>query len=201
MYRLKSLLLFGLLFTTFNSAVMAQTKNNYREIKRVLKSDVINVSADSLWAILRQFDKVGEWTSTLKHSEGTGEVKHEGATCNERICETNIGKGNTVREELRMFNDKEKQLAYELTEGAPGFVKLATNHWVVEEAGPNQSTVTMNVTMHLSKFMGFLLGKSITKTMTKNVQIVLSELKTYAETGEVSETKKKQIAKLQKKQH
>ncbi len=53
--------------------------------------------------------------------------------------------------------------------------------------------------MHLSKFMGFFLGGVITRIMTKQVTIVLNDLKIYAETGRVSEAKKAQIEKLEKK--
>ncbi len=167
----------------------------YKVIERTLKSDVINVPADSLWAILRKFDKVADWASTLNHSEGAGEVKFDGTTCNERVCKSDK---NNFNEELTMFDDAKMELAYELKEGAPSFVKLASNHWVVREIGDHQSLVEMNVTIHLSKFMGFFLGGILTKTMTKQVRIVHKDLKVYAETGEVSEAKKAQVRKMKK---
>ena len=193
---LRSLFLVGMVFTTFNKTVMAQTENKHKVITRTLISDNINVSADSLWSILRAFDKVSDWTSTLDHSQGKGESKHEGATCKERVCEVNNKK---LVEELTMFNEDKMELAYELSEGAPGFVKLATNHWKVFEIGPHESRVEMNVTMHLSKFLGFFLGKAITIKMAQQVSIVLSDLKIYAETGEVSVAKKAQIEKMKRK--
>ena len=173
-----------------------EEKKKYRVINKTLTSNTINVTSDSLWAILRKFDKVADWTSTLTHSEGADDGKFEGASCNKRICEA---PNNKFVEKLTLFNDKKKELAYELTEGAPGFVKLATNHWKVYEIGPNQSELQMDINMHLSKFMGFFLGDAITNSMTKQVLIVLSDLKIYAETGEVSEAKKKQLEKLNKK--
>lgn len=103
-------------------------EKKYKVIEKTLKSDTINVPIDSLWAILREFDKVSEWTSTLDHSEGYGEAKFEGTTCNERVCESNNTK---LVEELIMFNNDKKELAYELIEGAPSFVKFAQNHWKV----------------------------------------------------------------------
>ncbi|WP_298420363.1 SRPBCC family protein [uncultured Kordia sp.] len=170
----------------------------YKEIKRHLSSEIINVSADSLWAICRQFDRTAEWTSTLNHSYGTDNPKFEGATCNERTCETNIGGGSTVKEELILFSDKNKELSYNLTEGAPDFVLHVNNHWRIIEIGLNQSRIEMNVTMHLKPFAGFFLGCVITKQMTKQVSIVLEELKIYAETGKVSEAKKRQVEKKKK---
>lgn len=54
----------------------------------------------------------------------------------------------------------------------------------------------MSVTIRMKKFAGFFLGGLIIKQMKKQVNIVLDELKIYAETGKVSEVKKKQIEKL-----
>ncbi len=98
-----------------------------------------------------------------------------------------------------MFSDENMELAYVMTKGAPGFVKLAKNHWTVHKINTNQCLVQMNVTMRLSKFMGSFLGGIITKEMTKQVVTVLDDLKIYAEIGEISEAKKVQIAKLKKK--
>lgn len=189
---LKSLFLVGIALTTLITEIMAQKEKKYKVIETTLTSNIINVSADSLWAILREFDITAEWTSTLDHSEGAGEAQFEGTTCNERVCTANKSK---LVEKLIMFKDGQKELAYELTEGAPSFVKYAKNHWKVYEISSNQSVVEMDVTMHISKFMNFFLGRAITKQMTKTVGIVQSELKIYAETGEVSEAKKEQIAK------
>ncbi|WP_298537679.1 SRPBCC family protein [uncultured Algibacter sp.] len=176
----------------------ANQKPKYKIVEKTLKSEIINISADSLWAICREFDKTAEWTSTLKHSYGTGESQFEGATCSSRICETDFGKGKVI-EELVMFSDENKELSYNLTEGAPGFITLANNHWRVTKIGNNQSKIEMNVTMYMKKFAGFFLSGLIKNQMIKQVGIVLEELKIYAETGEISEAKKKQIEKQKKK--
>ena len=194
--KIKSIILTGLALVTINIQGMAQEKK-YKVVEKTL-SKVIDVSADSLWSICREFDKTAEWTSTLNHSYGTGEPIHEGASCSSRTCETSFGKGNKVVEELIMFSDEKKELAYNLTEGAPGFITLANNHWKIVEIGPNQSKIIITPTMHMKRFAGFFLGGIITKQMEKQVNIVLDELKIYAETGEVSEAKKKQLEKLKK---
>ena len=94
-------------------------------------------------------------------------------------------------EELFMFCDENKELSYNLIEGAPGFITLANNYWKVIEISPNQSKIQMNVTIHMKKFAGFFLGGLIIKQMKKQVNIVLDELKLFAETGKVSEAKKR----------
>lgn len=195
--QVKSIIFIGLALTLLNFKVMAQEKKR-KIVKENLTSQVINISADSLWAICREFDKTAEWTSTLNHSYGTGESEFEGVTCSSRTCETGFGKGKVV-EELILFSDENKELSYNLIEGAPGFITLANNHWKVVEIGPNQSKIEMNVTMHMKKIAGFFLGGLIKKQMRRQVNIVLEELKIYAETGEVSEAKKKQIEKQKNK--
>lgn len=196
------LIVLAFMINSTNTICMAQNKNastkHYKKVKKQF-SRVINVSADSLWAICREFDKTGEWTSTLKHSYGAGKPQYEGATCSKRVCETNFGKGNQVAEELVMFSDKNKELSYNLVEGAPSFITLANNHWKVSEITTNQSKIEMNVTMHMKKFAGFFLGGIIKRQMSKQVNVVLDELKIYAETGEISKAKKKQI--LQNEKH
>lgn len=194
----KSFILLGLTMLTINSQSMAQEEKR-KVVKETLTSETISVSADSLWKICREFDKTAEWTSTLKHSYGTGEPEHEGASCNSRTCESDVGNGGTVKEELVMFSDVKKELSYNLIEGAPGFITHANNHWRIIEVGPGQSKIEMNVTMHMKKFAGFFLGRLITRQMKKQVNIVQNELKIYAETGEVSEAKKEQIERLRKK--
>ena len=197
--QIKPIILIGLALTILNFKGMAQEKKR-KIVNETLTSEVINVSADLLWSICREFDKTAEWTSTLNHSYGTGEPQHEGATCSSRTCETNIGKGNKVVEELTMFSDEKKELAYNLTEGAPGFITLANNHWKIIDIDSNQSKIEMSITMHMKKFAGFFLSGLITKEMKKQVNIVLDELKIYAETGDISEAKKKQIEKQKKKE-
>lgn len=177
---------------------IGMTEKKGKKVKKTL-SKTINISADSLWAIVKKFDKTAEWTSTLRHSYGTGTPTHEGTTCSSRTCETNFGKGNKVVEELIMFSDEKKELSYNLTEGAPGFITLANNHWHVIETESNQSKIEMNVTMNMKSFGGFFLGRLITNQMTKQVNIVLDELKIYAETGKVSKAKRIQLEKLKKK--
>lgn len=191
---LKLFVLFGLALISFNTQIMAQKTKKYKIIKRNLSSEIINVSADSLWAIAKEFDKTAEWTSTLNHSYANDAPKHTGATCSSRTCETSFGNGNKVIEELVLFDEDKRELSYDLIEGVPGFITFVNNHWKIIEIGPEQCKLEMEVTMHMKKFAGFFFSAAIIKQMTKQVNIVLEELKIYAETGKVSEKKRKQLA-------
>jgi len=195
----KTLLLLAVTVTIFNSTVMAQIEAKYKEVNILKTSEVINVSADSLWKIVRQFDQVGVWFSSIDHAEGSGEPEFEGATCSERTCHVNLKGYSEVHEKLTLFDESKRELAYQFTGGGPGFLLFAENHWTVKEVGPNQSILKMEATMRLKKFMGWLLGGKLKKTIEKELPISLNELKIYAETGEVSEAKKARIVKMEKK--
>lgn len=195
---LKYLMLLGIAFITFNSTIMAQKEQKYREVKVVKTSEIINVSADSLWNIVRQFDNVGEWLTSIDHAVGSGEPEFEGATCSERTCYVNLKGYSEVHEKLTLFDEKHRELAYEFTGGGPSFLLSANNHWVVTEVSPDQSTLTMNATMRLKPFMGFLFGGKLQKIIEKELPESLKELKIFAETGEISEAKKARIRELER---
>lgn len=196
---LKTLLLLGLTITALNSTVMAQTEKKYKEVNILKTSEVINISADSLWKIVRQFDQVGVWFSSIDHAEVSGEPEFEGATCSERTCYVNLRGYSEVHEKLTLFDDPKRELAYAFTGGGPSFLLFAGNHWSVSEVGPNQSVLTMEATMRLKRFAGFLFGGKLKRTIEKSLPESLNELKVYAETGEVSEAKKARIQALKKK--
>lgn len=196
---MRTLIAFLFITITFNSTVMAQKKRKYKEIRITKTSEIIEVSADSLWNIVRKFENVGTWFSSIDHATGTGEPEFEGATCSERTCHVAIKGYDKIHEKLTHFDGAKRELAYELTEGGPKFLLFAGNHWTVIEVSPGRSQLKMDATMHLKPLMGFLFGGKIKKTVEKNLPAALYELKVYAETGEVAESKKERMKKLQKK--
>ncbi len=196
---LKHILLFGIAITIFNSTVMGQEERKYKEVKIIETSEVINVSADSLWRIIREFDNVGVFFSGIDHAEGTGEPEFEGATCSERTCYVNLKGYNEVHEKLTLFDEVKRELAYEFTGGGPSFLLFAGNHWRISEVGPNKSILHMEATMQLKKIAGFFFGGKLKRIIKKELPISLSELKIYAETGEVSKAKKDRMMELEKK--
>lgn len=195
----KTLLLFVLAATIINSTVMAQKKKKYKEVSIIKQSEIINVSADALWNIIKEFDNVGIFFSSIDHAEGIGEPEFKGATCSERICYVSIRGYSEIHEKLTLFNPQKKELAYELTSGGPSFLIFAGNHWSIEAVGNNQSILKMKATMRLKRFMGFLFGGKLKRTIERQLPNALNELKIYAETGNLHPAKKKRVAKLKKK--
>lgn len=91
-------------------------------------------------------------------------------------------------------------MAYQVTEGVPGFVLLASNRWAIREVGENQSVAKMNCTIRLTPWLGMLLGSMMKRKVSKNLEEMFQELKAYAETGEVSAEKKKRLSVLSRAQ-
>mgnify|MGYP000492089700 CR=1 FL=1 len=170
---------------------------NPKEIKIKMTSDIIQVSADQLWRIVGPgFGDVGTWTSSVDRSTGTGIPQFSGAPCSDRVCHVNISGYDKICEKITYYDHNKQQMAYEITDGVPGFVLLARNHWTIREVGKNQSVAEMNCTMRLSPLMGMLLGGVMKRKVTKNLEEVFQELKAYAEKGELSSKKRKRMLEL-----
>lgn len=168
-----------------------------REITIHMTSDTINVSADTLWTLVGPgFADVGAWTTSVDKSFAVGTPQLEGAPCNERECHVNISGYDKMIETLTLFDADSRQIAYEVTEGVPGFVLLARNHWTIREVGPGRSVAEMACTMRLSAWAGLFLGGTMKRTVARNLKEVFQELKVYAETGDTSAQKKSRLRAL-----
>ncbi|PCJ65300.1 MAG: hypothetical protein COA58_10605 [Bacteroidetes bacterium] len=197
---MKKIVALALITITFNLSVMGQKQRKYKEIRLVTTSEVINVSADSVWQIIGPgFQNVGGWLKGINHSEGLGSAKVKGATCNARTCEVDFPGFDEITEEILTYSDEKKEISYTATKGMPGFVVYNRNQWNIKVVGPNQCVATTDATMHLKRFMGSLFGRTMEKNFKKALKEIMTELKAYAETGEISETKKEQLAQLEKK--
>ncbi|PCJ63594.1 MAG: hypothetical protein COA58_15770 [Bacteroidetes bacterium] len=197
---LKILVLTVLALTTFNSTIMAQKEKKHKEIKLVRTSEVINVSTDSLWEIVGPgFQHIGIWNRNIDHATGSGDGEFEGAGCSERVCEIATKGYSKLREKLILYDIGNKEIAYKVMEGLPGFVLYAQNHWTVSEVSPNKSVVKMDITMHVTPFIGTIMGSIMKKQFDKAIAQAFEDLIIYAETGEISEAKKARIEELENK--
>ncbi|MCR9152714.1 MAG: SRPBCC family protein [Croceimicrobium sp.] len=173
------------------------SEGRIKEVQKTKLSEVINVSADDLWEIVGPgFTDAYVWSTAIDHSEGKGEAQFEGATCNERYCDVNASGFDKISEKLSLYNSENRELKYRAFDGLPGFVTLAENHWEVIDLGAGKSQIRMTITMHMKPFMGWLMGGLFQKNLDKTLNSVMEDLKIYAETGEVSDAKKKRLQKL-----
>ena len=189
-----NLLLTMVVALIFNSNIMAQKGFD------IEKEITINVTAAELWQIVGPgFVEVYKWSSNVDHAEGGGPGEFEGAFCRERFCDVNVKGFNKISERLTAYDEKAMLLTYEVTEGMPGFIVKASNSWKVIPAGPGKSKLIMNASFLSKGMMGMLTRGMMKKKMTDTLETVLNDAKIYAETGEVSDAKRKRMEKVGKK--
>jgi len=187
--------------TTVSTATMAQEKKNYKEIKFGLTSEIINVSADELWKIVGPgFEVAGTWATAVDHSEGSGTPNFEGATCSERSCDLNAKGFSKIKEVITIYNIQKRTLAFDVTEGLPGFVQISNSHWQIIDLGNNQCKIEITITAKADKFMGTLMGGMLKSNFKKTIPTIFRDLKIYAETGNISKEKQERLAKVKDKQ-
>jgi hypothetical protein len=159
------------------------------------KSITVNVDADRLWDVVaHQFDRVGEWSSAVQFSD----VNHEaavpaGATVGGRVCATDFG---DLKETFTAYDEAGKQFTFTVT-GMPSFITLAQNTVKVRSTGRDRSEVSLNIRMETNT-VGKVMGPMFAIKLKSTLNSFLEELKAYAERGELSSRKQKQVAKLAK---
>lgn len=180
--------------------IFAQKQKKYKVLKISQQSEPIHVSADKLWEIVGTgFEDAGKWCTVVDHSVGLGKSEFDGATCKNRACDLNAKGFSKIDEVITLYEEDKKEIAYDVVEGTPGFVKKYNSHWKVIDLGNGKSAVQINNTIEAKKFMGSLMGGMMKKNVNKALPTIFRDLKVYAETGEISEEKKERLAKLEAK--
>ena len=155
----------------------------------VIRKINVNASASQLWTILaEEYDRVGEWTSEIEQSAPNPDLPvGEG-----RVCVT-PGFGD-VKETITKYDEQDREFSYAAEIGNfPFFVKEVGNTWRVEANG-NGSIVHMHMKGRLLPVFAQLMGPIMKRQMAKSADIVLEELKYFAENGRVHPRKQQQLA-------
>ncbi len=161
---------------------------------KIQESILIDVSKEKLWEVTAlQFDRIGDWSSGVLKSKGHG-TSDIGAVCLERNCEPSYEGFKTTTERIVDYQPEDHQFTYEIVAGLPGMVTNAENTWTHVGIG-EKTLLTMDVHMELKGLIGWLMKIPMEKQMRKILRENLEELKTYAESGQIHDRKKKLIKK------
>ena len=159
-----------------------------------LKNNItINADTDKVWGIVaHDFERVGEWSSAVVSSgPNPGAIAPEGALVGGRVCDV-PGIGD-LKETFTAYDEAGKQFTFEVT-GMPSFITLAKNTVNVRSLGQNKSEVSLNIQMETNA-IGKVMGPMFKVKLTNTLNSFLDELKGYAESGQISKKKQKQLAK------
>jgi len=162
----------------------------------VTKNAIVNVSADRLWSILADdFDKIGEWARGVDSSgPNTDAAVPDGASVGGRVCQA-PGFG-AINETFTSFDPDERSFAFEATASKiPSFVRNLTNHTSVKSLGPDRSEVQLRLTADTLGVRGALVKPVMNRKFSQAIDVVIEDLKIFAESGQISGEKTKALAK------
>ena len=163
---------------------------------KIQRTITLDASSEHVWHILaNRFHDVGEWATIINVSERL-KTQTGGAGVADRVCDTPDG---IFKEQVTSFDEQARTFSYVAYEGLPGFVRKGGNTWGVRAVGRGKTEVHMCMEFDLNPIADVLMGWMLKRQMGKAADGVLADLKVYAETGEVSESKRAALAKHAKK--
>jgi hypothetical protein len=161
----------------------------------IKKTIEVNSNPNQPWEIIGpKFLDISKWARSINKSYSNEQApkNFNNAPAGGRYCEVNgFGK---MKEEILHFDAQKQEITWSAEgEKLPGFVNGLQNALKVEKIGENSSRITTHITADLSGIGGFLMGGMIKKNFDKVLAGFLKDLKIYAETGEISETKQREL--------
>lgn len=163
MKRAKILVLTLLVAVVAISEARAQKSDSDLTVTKVL-----DVSADKVWAKLRQMDDIDKYSSAIEKVKWTGNHGVGG----QRVCTAPEGQG-FFKESIVTFDDIERTYSYAVLEGVP--VKGMVNSFKVVDLGYQKSMIVWtsnydqfieNPNMTKDQFFGFI-NQSINEMISK----------------------------------
>ena len=160
------------------------------------RSITIDAPVEHVWDILgHRFHDVGAWASMIDASEAL-QAKTGASGLSDRVCNTPQG---VFKEQLTNFDESKRSFSYLAYEGLPGFVVEGGSTWKVEDLGSNRTEVRVRMKFDLKPIANLLMGWMLKRNMSRLAGDVVHDLKVYAETGEVSEGKRKAQVRFARK--
>ena len=158
-------------------------------------TEIVNTDVDTSWDIIGpNFTHIAEWSRGVYKSweNETVDNNFEDAPAGGRYCDVaGFGKFD---ERITHFDQEKHEISWSANgEKLPKFIIGLQNQLTVEEIDDHTCRVTTNITADMKGLRGMLLGSMISRNFTKTITGFLTDWKTYAETGHVSDKKQREI--------
>lgn len=164
----------------------------------IKNSVTIHASADRVWEIIAtEFLEISKWARDVNDSydNPSATTVPEGAPSGGRYCEVS-GFGKVDEHIIHFDKNKQEIIWTAAADKMPGFVQDLQNAWTIKQVDENTAIVSSHLTANLTGFLGTIMAPLMKLNFSKLVRGFIEDLTTYAETGKVSQTKKKQLDKL-----
>ena len=163
----------------------------------IIQSLEVRSSTEKAWEIIGPgFINISNWGRGILRSWNNDNVKpsFEGAPAGGRYCEL-IGFG-TFDEKIIHYSEREREISWSATgEKLPKFVSGLQNELKVERIDDHTCRLTSHISASLNGIMGLLMRSLMKKNFTRQIKGFLNDWKIYAETGDISEAKKREKSK------
>lgn len=161
----------------------------------------MKTSSEKAWEIIGpNFLNIADWGPGISKSWNNESVPatFEGAPAGGRFCD--VGKFGKADERIVHYDQAQKEITWSAKiDKMPSFLVDLQNALRVESISENSCRVSTNITANLKGLRGIFLSIPLKSNFTKLQKRLLKDWKTYAETGELSESKKREMAKLEKR--
>ena len=161
----------------------------------IKESIEVSVAAEKAWEIIGpNFLHIATWGRGVKKSWNNEKLppNKPGAPAGGRFCD--LGKYGIVEETVLHYDQNKKEITWSAkSEKLPGFVKNLQNALKVETTSETTCKVTTNISADAKGLGGLFMGGMIKKNFTKQLGGFVKDWKIYAETGEVSPAKKREL--------
>lgn len=155
----------------------------------------VAASMHYLWSITAEdFAGIGRWATSVPRSAAREGPAVGGAPVAGRTCAVNVPGFSHLDERLIRYEPDNRVFAYRAESGMPSFVTDATNTWQLTEVGPEATRVSMTVEVSTRGLVGTVALPMLWLNIQRTLRSVERDLTHYAETGDVSRAKKRQLA-------
>lgn len=161
---------------------------------QITRTVVVAARADDLWAIAGEgFAAIDRWASTVTRSEPRGHAPDLGTPVEGRTCTVAMPGSDRFEERIVAFDPAAHTLTYEVISGLPDFVDRVVSTWAFEAVDPTTTQVSMTTDLTTRGFFGALARPILALHTRRTLKTVGSDLARYAETGDVSDAKRRRL--------
>lgn len=156
----------------------------------------VDATTSQIWELMiERFEDVADWASGITTSgpNPAATAIANGAPTGGRVCD--VPGFGTLDERLVLHEPEQRRFAYTAdAEKIPGFVQNLRNDWQLVPKG-SQTRVKMRLSADVNGPLGAIMKPMMRRKFEKALTGIAADLKVYVETGKVSTSKAKELAK------